>query len=251
MNAQTSSSPAARALRSPRRALLAGLLAIPTCLAAGPAAAQDDAEPAEPVACAIGTGAPRIAIVADVGEFAYDHGRSMAALAGLKSTAQAGSGHMLGLTNQSFVIGDDTTKVVTLPQQDGSVCVGFTDGTITLRLRTSIFVVSEIAPGSCLYEQVLGHEERHAKVGRRLFTEFAETLEAGVKEALTEAPFIRVADPALAHIKARARLRQIIEPLFRDFRSVYRKRQAIIDTSGEYDRVEETCPGEIKRLTGQ
>lgn len=250
MKAQAFPSPAARSLRSPGFALLA--LAIPASLAAVPAAAQDDPGTAEPVPCAIDTAAPRISILADVGEFAYDHGKSIAALAGLKSTtAQAGSGHMLGLTNQSFVIGNDTTEVVTLPQQDGSVCVGFTDGTITLRLRTSIFVVSEIEPGSCLYEQVLGHEERHAKVGRRLFTEFTKKLEAGVKEALAKAPFIKVADPRLAHIKARARMRQIIEPLLRDFRSVYRKRQAIIDTSGEYDRVEETCPGEIKRLTGQ
>lgn len=194
---------------------------------------------------------PRIAVVTDIEDYVYDHSRSIAELGKLKPSAQTGSGHLLGLTRQQFESGGDTTEPLLLPQEDGHICVGHTDGVLVLRLRTFIFVAREVSPGSCLYEQVLAHEQRHAKVGQRLYEEFAAKLEAAINEELAKQPFIRVADPLSAIAVARSRLQDIFNPLLRDFRSVYRKRQAIIDTTGEFDRVEATCPGEAGRLIRQ
>jgi hypothetical protein len=46
-------------------------------------------------------------------------------------------------------------------------------------------------------------------------------------------------------------LQGIIEPLYNHFRSTFRKRQAIIDTSGDFARVREACRGEQEKLIGQ
>src|SRR3546814_8734830 len=79
---------------------------------------------------------------------------------------------LLGLTRQGFEVSANTTKAVALVRPDGSACVGFSDGAVVMRLTTEVLVASELAADSCLYGQVLNHEERHANVGRRLFTEF-------------------------------------------------------------------------------
>jgi hypothetical protein len=46
-------------------------------------------------------------------------------------------------------------------------------------------------------------------------------------------------------------LQGIIEPLYNHFRPIFRKRQAIIDTSGDFARVREACRGEQAKLSGQ
>src|SRR3546814_13292872 len=73
---------------------------------------------------------------------------------------------LLGLTRQGFEVSTNTTKAKALVRPDGSACVGFSDGTVVMRLNTEIFVASELATDSCLYGQVFNHEERHDNVGR-------------------------------------------------------------------------------------
>ena len=226
---------------------IAAALALTVLVQSPPSAAQDGS--ASTAACP--DRIPKITVVADIGEFAYDHSRSIPEIHAIEAGSQPAAGHVLGLTRQDFAMGGETMKPLILPQEDGSICVGYTDGTMVLRLITTIFIVRELVPGSCLYDQVLAHEQRHAKVGRRLYTEFAAKLEAGIAKAFRKRPFIKVTDPAVAPAAAKARIQQIFDPIYRDFRSVYRKRQAIIDTTGEFARVEATCPGEMQRVIGQ
>src|SRR3546814_18558727 len=102
---------------------------------------------------------------------------------------------LLGLTRQGFEVSTNTTKAVALVRPDGSACVGFSDGAVVMRLTTEVLVASELAADSCLYGQVLNHEERHANVGRRLFTEFGAKADAALAEALTATPFTPALPP--------------------------------------------------------
>lgn len=217
-------------------------------LVSGPAASGQDAP--EPTA-GCGTDIPVIKVTTEIAEIAYDHSLPIAVLNRANGRGEAASGHVLGLTRQLYTGSIPAIGIVIRPQPEGGFCVGYDDGTMVLRLQTDIFIGSELEAGSCLYDQVLAHEQRHAKVGQRLYREFAAKLEAGLEAALRKQPFIRVASEAEAAGAARARLTEIYDPLYRDFRSVYRKRQAIIDTSGEFERVRAACPGEAARLMGQ
>lgn len=221
---------------------------------AGPALAQDPAQGSQPLPCPAEP-MPIIHVVAEVEEYAYDHALPIAKLGAIKDGSATTSGHdvarFLALTRQSFGLAGNTTKAMTLERPDGTACVGYSDGTITLRLTTVIFIASELEPESCLYGEVRGHEERHANVGRRLFREFAATVEASITAALADAPFVEAGGREAAPRIAQARMEALIEPLYRDFQSTYRKRQAIIDTSGEYARVAATCPGEQHDLLGE
>jgi hypothetical protein len=216
-------------------------------LAAAPAQAQSESCPATPV--------PKLSVVVDIADYAYNHSQSVAGLGGIEQGSATTSGHdvkrMLGLTRQGFEVSANTAKAKTLVRPDGSACVGFTDGAIRMRLTTEIFIARELAPESCLYGQILNHEERHANVGRRLFTEFGAEIEAALAKTLKEAPFLPAISPTSAPQEAMARLQEIVAPLYRDFQSIYRKRQAIIDTSGEYARVAAACPGEQERALRQ
>lgn len=215
-------------------------------LSGGLQAARAD-DPQKPVGACPDGPPPRINVVLDIPEPTLEHGVSLAELGRLTRKGQDAASHTLGLTRVTSG-SSETFRHRLVTQADGTHCLGFTDGAIILRMTTSIFVVSELTPGSCLYEQVLAHEQRHAKVARRLFTEFAASVETTLERALSATPYVPIADPAAAARLAMARLREIVEPLERDFKSTYRKRQAIIDTSGEYVRVREACPGEQEKL---
>ncbi len=222
--------------------------------APGGALAQTDA-PADSAGTCPGGASPQISVVADVSAFVYDETQSIADLQRLRSggtviTDHAG-GKPLGLTRQAYGVVLDTTKARVEPAADGSLCVGLSDGAIVFRMSTSIFLASELLPLACLHGQVRAHEERHANVGRRLFTEFAAELERAIAAMLAKAPYIPLADERQATAAAGARLQRIIEPIYENFQQTYRKRQAIIDSSGEFVRVAETCPGEQDRILGQ
>ena len=235
-----------------RTAVLAALLA------AAPAAAQDTEqaagqEAAPDAACPTGP-VPQIRVITDIADTVYDFSRPLAELNHIGSRAATATGNdvqrLLGLTHQAFVTGTNTAPGEVVERAGGGYCYSSGDGTITLRLVTAIFVASELPAGSCLYGQVLAHEERHAKVGRRLFGEYAANVEKAIAESLAETPFIAIDEPGVAPLAAKARLEAIIKPLYNDFKSTYRKRQAIIDTSGEFARVREACP-EQQEMLGQ
>jgi hypothetical protein len=238
-----------------RAVLLAATLAV-----AAPAAAQDaesetgqaaGEEAAPDAACPTGP-VPQIRVVTDITDTVYDYSRPLAELNRLGARAATATGNdvrrLLGLTHQTFAIAANTAPGKVVERADGGFCYGYGDGTITLRLTTEIFLASELPAGSCLYGQVLAHEERHAKVGRRLFSEYAAAVDTAIADSLAEVPFIAIDEPGVAPLAAAARLQAIIEPLYNDFKSTYRKRQAIIDTSGEFARVREACPGEQEKL---
>ena len=236
-----------------RGALLAAALAV---AAASSATAQDTApesgqETAPDTACPTGP-VPRIQVIVDISDTVYDFSRPLAELNRLGARAATATGsdvsRLLGLTHQAFVASTNTAPSKVVERAGGGYCYGTGDGTITLRLATEIFIASELPVGSCLYSQVLAHEERHAKVGRRLFGEYTANVERAIAESLAEMPFIPIDAPGAAPLAAKARLEAIIKPLYNDFKSTYRKRQAIIDTSGEFARVRAACPGEQEKL---
>lgn len=229
-------------------ALLAGLAGVPSgALAQSPPAA-------EPGGACPGGAAPNIAVVAEVADFRYFEQLSIAELTRLGHgdavTADHTGGKVLGLSRQGATLVLNTTRPRIEAAADGSLCVGLSDGALVYRLSTEIYLASNLAPQGCLYGQVRAHEERHAKVGQRLFTEFATAAQKAIADALAKAPFVPLTDEHLAATVAGARLRQIIDPIYQDFLQTYRKRQAIIDTSGEFARVAEACPGEQDRILG-
>jgi hypothetical protein len=238
------------------RAVARAVLLAVTLAVAAPAAAQETGqaageETATDAACPTGP-VPQIRVIVDITDTVYDHGKPLAELNRLGARAATATGNdvrrLLGLTHQTFSVGANTAPGKVVQRADGGFCYGYGDGSITLRLTTEIFLASELPAGSCLYGQVLAHEERHAKVGRRLFSEYAATVETAIAESLAEVPFIAIDEPGVAPLAAKARLEAIIKPLYNDFKSTYRKRQAIIDTSGEFARVRAACPGEQEML---
>lgn len=238
-----------------RRAV--GPFVLAASLSAGPAGAQQAGqEPDAAVAASCPTTpVSTLSVVVDIVDYVYDHSRSVAELGNIERGSATTSGHdvkrMLGLTRQGFDITIDTAKAMTVPRSDGGLCVGFTDGAIRMRLTTEIYLVRELPEGSCLYNEILNHEQRHANVGKRLFSDLGGHIEAALAGALKSRPFVPVASREVVAREALRMLQEIVAPYYKDFQSTYRKRQAIIDTSGEYARVAAACPGEQQRVLRQ
>jgi hypothetical protein len=108
-------------------------------------------------------------------------------------------------------------------------------------MTTTIYVASEFPEASCLYEEVLAHEERHLAVGRRLFYELAAAATRLLRADLVQQPYVAVAESSMVAAAARARIDAAIDTAYREFWQDYDEEQKRIDTEEEYLRVAAAC----------
>ena len=127
-------------------------------------------------------------------------------------------------------------------ENEGLVCAGFEDSEIRLQMRSNIYVANDFPKDSCLYREVLAHEERHHEVARRLFAEFAADATQRLAGDLRARPFLQVSDPWEGRSASQARAQQAIDAAYVEFSRRYDTEQAAIDTTEEYTRIANACP---------
>lgn len=221
-------------------------LAIGLCLAR-PASAQATSTPAS---CPAGP-VPAIRVAVMPLELHYDRSLDSAALEGLDVNLTpdwlAGRGKLLGFTRHRLAPDYTALTALTAPVENG-VCVGFRDGTLGLRVETTIHLAAEIPPGSCLDREAVDHEWQHHERGLALIETLARDIEARLATALAEEPFVVAPSAGAVAATAIDRLQRLMAPAIRDFEATYPAEQLELDTPAEYQRVLDACPGEQQRL---
>lgn len=188
---------------------------------------------------------PDVVVIPDI-EIVYDHAHDIDGLTNLEKRGKARVDpvdfELLGLTVHQFTRGKDESGTTQVRGDGGQVCAGFAAARVHLQMTATIYVASEIPRASCLYEEVLAHEERHDAVGRRLFYELAATATRLLRTDLERHPYVVVADSSMVAAAARARIDAAIDTAYREFWQDYDEEQKPIDTMEEYLRVATACP---------
>lgn len=155
--------------------------------------------------------------------------------------------HVLGLTRGKATVGIESK---TISYRDRSkrwecaspqlmVTYGFSPMTV--------YVASEFAQGSCAYNEVFEHEQRHVKVYRehliRIERDLAETLN---RRFATGGPWRGAVGQANELLQREIADRWI--PYIKREIARVETEQALIDTPEEYARVAKSCHGEVSRL---
>jgi hypothetical protein len=187
-----------------------------------------------------------IAVVPDIDDVVYDHSHGIAELTELekrgKTRVDPVDFELLGLTMHGFSMGEIGSGTTLVRGTAGETCVGMADGKIHVRMISTIHVASEFPESSCLYREILGHEEKHQAVGRRLFRELAAHATRLLRADLRQQPYVRVADAGMAAAVAQARIEAAIVTAYESFWQHYDTEQDRIDTPQEYARVVNACP---------
>ncbi|WP_237214176.1 hypothetical protein [Falsiroseomonas oryziterrae] len=179
--------------------------------------------------------------------------RILAPLPARQLRAQAGGTsdtafpHHLGLTVSRVEWRSEVTARARGPA-DGPVCAVPAD--VRLRLRHaehSIRLAREIPPGSCLAEEVLAHERRHAEVNRRTLREAATELR-GIARAWAARAEARAPDVGIAATLLQDELAALVDPALERLRAAREAAHAVIDSPAEYRRLSRVCPEDQRRL---
>jgi hypothetical protein len=165
-------------------------------------------------------------------------------------TAKAGSidGRMqtLGLTVTKGIYKASLGGPVLQDPASGYECIA---PKVEIKLNYSpvlIYVGNEFVPGSCAYNEILTHEQRHLKA----YMDNLARVELAVRDALSKRfegkPLYAPSGTAMSALEHE--INGTWFPFIRDEFEKGKAKQAEIDTSDEYARLGKACNGEISEI---
>ena len=144
----------------------------------------------------------------------------------------------MGIAWQRLTSGDDN-------------CYWFNNINLQMQLNPTIFIANEIQPNSCLYQEVLKHEYRHYYVDLEVARDYQLVFQEGIERFMRQTGMIGPF-PATMQDQAKAELVKqleiVIHSINERMKSDRIKRQALIDTREEYERVVNACPGDRRMM---
>ncbi|MGG5821981.1 hypothetical protein [Falsiroseomonas sp. HW251] len=155
--------------------------------------------------------------------------------------------HHLGLT-VSRVESRSEITVRTQGPEGGPVCALPAEVRLWLtHAEHSIRLARELPANGCLAQAVLAHEKRHAEVNRRTLRDAARELRVVARGWALRAE-ARADSAGAAALALQDELGRAIEPVLDRLRQAREDGHAAIDTSGEYRRLSQLCPGDQAKL---
>ena len=109
-----------------------------------------------------------------------------------------------------------------------------------------IYVGNEFAPGTCAYNIILEHEQRHLKAYMDNLVRVEKSVRAALEKRFDARPLYApsgTAQSALQH-----EINSVWFPFIRDEFDKGKAEQAKIDTPQEYARLADSCNGEIRQI---
>lgn len=216
------------------RVLTAGvLLALAGLGSAGPAAGA---------VCPPATGSYRVDVVIDMPpvEIHHDHSRAQLGLLAFHGPTD----RILGVTASNLRAGT-STHYAHRPLEGEGVCFWVDRIEVVLRYEVlDIYIASDYSRGSCQYQAILTHENRHAEVAQAYLDDYVQV----IRSQLAALSIPKPRDPRLvqslvdAQEKTQATIADLLEPVIARLRQDLEAAQAKIDTPAEYRRVEKQCP---------
>ena len=127
----------------------------------------------------------------------------------------------------------------------GNSCVWFNRVDLVIRLDPVVYVAKEFKPGTCRYDAVRAHEQKHVQVDRDMVNRYQGAYVEAVRAALKKTPVAGPApvaqEPQLQAALAE-QVRQAVTALTDRLEAERKQAQQAVDTAQEYDRVAALCP---------
>ncbi|NTU77094.1 MAG: hypothetical protein HGA90_04695 [Alphaproteobacteria bacterium] len=154
----------------------------------------------------------------------------------------------LGITSYAPVL-EFYAPIIQHLMPDGSFCarVQHLDARIGYK-DVTVYVASEFSPGSCSYQEILAHEQKHIEVNRQLLQEYAPLIKQKLTSFLKLNGMFIVPNGAYANKLLREKVTAVIQEVSLRMLEENKKRQKLIDSPEEYARTKTACQGQITRI---
>lgn len=171
-------------------------------------------------------------------------------LAGDPTVESAGLREMpVGLTVANLRL-DSSFEIVTQSEnKSGETCAqigrldvqfGFAD--------TMVYIAHELPPYSCGYNEVLQHERTHLAIDQNIVAHYLPQLRGLMEEQLRRVGVVRARSPEEAEARIRQEINDYLKNLGANIASVREQYQRQFDSLAEYERLSNSCNGELAGL---
>jgi hypothetical protein len=184
---------------------------------------------------------PHVAVTIKPASLEQDHTLTRTALAAhVRSTGLSYGGYdgVLGLT-ETVISSQLSTRRATKPDGHGGFCAVVFSADITLEWKTAKRIAAELKYGSCMYDAVSKHEQKHVDVDRQYLAAAKARIEKGLRDAI-RTPIIAATEDQgkkTAQENASKALDAIIDSLLAELDRAQRED----DTAAAYAEARETC----------
>ncbi len=152
--------------------------------------------------------------------------------------------HVGGLTKGDVEI-SHTYQTAGLRRGD-LTCLWLDQVKVVIRLKQTVYVAKEYAPGTCMYKSVWEHEHKHVRTDREILNKYRPIYEKEIKRYLSTFPVVgpvTVREEGAAQQKLGEQIEYVISGLTEKMESERARRQQGVDTLEEYQRVARMCRG--------
>ncbi|WP_374372086.1 hypothetical protein [Dongia sp.] len=148
------------------------------------------------------------------------------------------TGHTIGLTKLDV---STHARLVSSgePRSEGGYCWSVKTLEFNVVAITTVYVAKEIPRDSCLWREVMSHENLHVELDQRLFARFADYVRPKILQSMTRT--VAAASDNEANAVFEKRIVDAVSGAIDGFRSNRNARQAAIDSPEEYARFNRVC----------
>lgn len=133
-------------------------------------------------------------------------------------------------------------SVEALKLSSGSYCARLTAVDAKLGYdKFDVFIARKFRPGSCAYQSIKEHELTHVSVFKSGLSEFYPRMRHRLDRAAGGIGAIRVSNPNAAAKRLQRRLRDAIDPLFKEMNRTLDRRNGLLDTPDRYRSEQARC----------
>ncbi len=112
----------------------------------------------------------------------------------------------------------------------------------------TVYVANEFQKGTCAFQAVLSHEQKHIDVNRALLNEYGPKIQSRLAAFLKTQGMFIVPNKDYADKLLRERVKKIVSDLTKEMMEENKRRQKLIDTPQEYAKNNTVCQGAVARV---
>jgi hypothetical protein len=176
--------------------------------------------------------------------------RTLQALSGdVTHTVHGSHGELaLGLTRYEPIL-EFSVSVKGVQMSNGLACAHVDKVDVTIGYRNvTVYVPHEVAEGSCGFQQVMTHEQKHIAVNRAILAEYQPILEKKLKDYLRLNGVFKEENPEYAENLLHQHLQSILSDISSQISLENQRRQRDVDNPQEYAKVGGSCQGELRTI---
>jgi hypothetical protein len=198
------------------------------------------------------TARPVVSLEARQDPVSYDYSQNLNQLQQkhiTNSVHSHGTGVTMGAAASQMAYGYKLKYQMAGIEGQSPVCAALIRVDVEIKFTNNIiYLASELPPGSCIRREVLLHEEKHMREDLYLIQEKRYVIQQVIERAIRDIGTVNANSPEEAQQELQRRIAPIIDRETQNLMQERTRRQALVDTPQEYERVSKSCNGEAQPI---